>query len=241
MTCWPILVVVSLAGCLLCRAATVRKVLTGEVQFPTDAVQFDVPLPRSVDMSRSFLDFTYRHVEDAPRRGQLRVEFVDSATIRFDRFTASRKVMFIRYNVIEYADTVDGIKPEVATDIIALIDEGKLMEAAIALEALERDRTVVFNVQTRGAGRVNAVGSARAVHDGGMVVGGGIQSFAGLKDDEVPAVLQKGEAVLTPGQQAAMLGGGGGNTIINNYPAGWRDADDITNGRRRYDRIQGPM
>jgi len=47
-------------------------------------------------------------------------------------------------------------------------------------------------------------------------------------------MAQAGERVTPAGQMA-------GNTIINNYPAGWRDADDITNGRRRYDRIQGPM
>ena len=61
-----------------------------------------------------------------------------------------------------------------------------------------------------------------------------------LVGEEGPEVLQMGASSgkVIPNDK---LGGMGGNTIINNYPAGWRDADDITNGRRRYDRIQGPM
>ena len=50
---------------------------------------------------------------------------------------------------------------------------------------------------------------ADKVHGGGMVQHGGISSFGGLRHDEVPAVLQEGEAVLTPEQQSAMLNSGG--------------------------------
>lgn len=45
------------------------------------------------------------------------------------------------------------------------------------------------------------------LHSGGFAGGA---SFAGMRDDEVAAILQRGETVLTPGQTAA-VGRGGGN------------------------------
>lgn len=50
------------------------------------------------------------------------------------------------------------------------------------------------------------------LHTGGMVGG---RSFSGLASDEVAAILRKGEAVLTPGQQQAAVAGAG-QIVMNN-------------------------
>jgi hypothetical protein len=73
----------------------------------------------------------------------------------------------------------------------------------------------------------------------GSIVGG--PSFAGLKPDDVPMVLQKGQAVLTKEQQAAVLGagGGGGNTYVTiNTQA---DPQMVVDAIRKWERRNGGM
>jgi uncharacterized membrane protein YhaH (DUF805 family) len=54
------------------------------------------------------------------------------------------------------------------------------------------------------------------LHSGGTAGGA---SFAGLADDEVAAILQRGETILTPGQTAAVARASTGNTYIVNVSA----------------------
>jgi hypothetical protein len=135
-----------------------------------------------------------------------------------------RTVIALKEQVASYAQGVADLPPEAATEIIALIDEDRLMEAAAKLQALERRRLIYFEPMV---GRGNAPSrpgeSAKWSHDGSIVGG---RSFKGLRDDDVPMVLQKGQAVLTEGQQKAMLnaspagetaaalGGGGGPIVL---------------------------
>lgn len=57
-----------------------------------------------------------------------------------------------KLRVIEYAEQIGGIPPQKLTDIMALIDQGKLMEAAVALEWLSRPRQVELTPVMRGGG-----------------------------------------------------------------------------------------
>jgi hypothetical protein len=67
-----------------------------------------------------------------------------------------RAVLDLKQKIFDYALQVEGLKPQVVTDLIAQVDQGKLMSAALQLEALERTRYV--NVQLR----VSPVGSTFA-------------------------------------------------------------------------------
>lgn len=62
---------------------------------------------------------------------------------------AERSTIALKDSVIDYAEEVGDIPPEKVTDILALIDEGKLDEAERALDELERERDAVINVQVR--------------------------------------------------------------------------------------------
>jgi tape measure domain-containing protein len=82
--------------------------------------------------------------------------------------------------------------------------------------SLNRLYSVTPGGMARGAVNVVMGGS----HDGSIVGG---RSFRGLRDDEIPLVLQKGQAVLTEGQQRAMLAASpvapaqqSSNVVINN-------------------------
>jgi hypothetical protein len=78
-------------------------------------------------------------------------------------------------------------------------------------------------------------------HSGGIVGG---RSFEGVKDNEVPSLLEKGEAVLTKGQQAALASSGGTmsggatyNFTINNAT----DPDATVRAIRQFVKRNGPI
>lgn len=58
-----------------------------------------------------------------------------------------QSVIDLKNRVIDYADAVDGIDPEVVTEILADIDEGSLDEAERKLADLERDREATVRVK----------------------------------------------------------------------------------------------
>lgn len=120
-----------------------------------------------------------------------------------------------RQSLQAIADKAEGPLKTALDNLIAQLDEA----------AKDREGTVTVHFNTSGYDTVMArkrIASARGgsshilnfvgdSHDGGVVTRSGVNSFDGLKPDEVPRILQEGEAVLTPEQQGAMLAAGPGD------------------------------
>jgi hypothetical protein len=104
----------------------------------------------------------YLDLEDAfARVGEAAAAVADTSDKSFadqrqDVRDHERAVLDLKQRIFDYALQVEGLKPEAVTDLIAKVDQGQLMAAAIQLEALERTRYV--NVQLK----VSPVGSTFA-------------------------------------------------------------------------------
>ena len=138
--------------------------------------------------------------------------------------------------VIDYAEEVGNIPPSQVSEIQALIDQGLLDEAERKLAHLARYRPVPFDPIVRQTAGFR--GSEPRFHSGGIVGSG---NFA---NDEVPAVLQKGEMVLTEGQQEAVSNaigrGGGGNTTNVYMTINASDPNAVIAAIRKWERTNGP-
>jgi hypothetical protein len=154
-----------------------------------------------------------------------------------DARNLERAVIDLKGKVNEYAKDVALLPPEMATEINALIDEGNFAEAERRLATLEKTRIARVTVETFIPGGGVNVKTGAKFHSGGVV---GMGNFA---SNEVPAVLEKGEMVLTEGQQSAVsaaMGGGGGANITINMPPG-SDGDSVVRAIRQYVRRNGPI
>jgi hypothetical protein len=155
-----------------------------------------------------------------------------------------REINNQKSRVLDFIDTLGDVPPEVTSELLAKVDRGMLEEANRQLNAIAAGRTVAFRAQVSGLdsvrGQLNRTGQAVWSHDGSIVGG---PSFKGLKDDDVPMVLQKGQAVLTKGQQAAMLNAGtgngsGGNTYNITIQTG-ADPKAVVDAIRTFERHHG--
>jgi hypothetical protein len=141
--------------------------------------------------------------------------------------------------VLDYAEEIGNIPTDVMTDVQALIDEEKYAEAERRLALFEKIRIARITPETYMPGGGVTVRSGAKIHSGGVV---GVGNFA---SNEVPAVLEKGEMVLTEGQQravsAAMSGGTAGSTIYNSITINTgADPEAVVNAIKKYARRNGP-
>lgn len=154
-----------------------------------------------------------------------------------DARNLERAIIDVRGKVNEYAKEIAGLPPEYATDIQALIDEGAFAEVERRLATLEKIRIARITPETYIPGGGRTTSSGTRFHSGGVA---GVGNFT---NDEIPAVLQKGEMVLTEGQQAAVsnaLGGGGGGATIHITVNG-ADPNTVIAAIRKYVRTNGPI
>lgn len=124
-------------------------------------------------------------------------------------------------DVIEFAEEIGDIPPEAVSEIIALIDEGKLAEAETKLAALERERRIMFSAVIDPATdqiTIGKLGQVRLMAMGGLVrsatpaiVGeAGTEAVLPLtRPDRMAQILADPEV---GGPVAAAMGGGGGAT-----------------------------
>jgi hypothetical protein len=134
-------------------------------------------------------------------------------------------VIGLKQKVLDYGGAIAGLPEQTTTDILALIDAGKLDEAERRLNNLSRARDVAIRPQVITTGgariRVDEFGNVRSYDGGGMV--------PGATGSAQLAVVHGGEQVLTPEQQRA--GGGGGPTISLTINAGM-GADPVAIGKQ---------
>lgn len=150
----------------------------------------------------------------------------------------------LRREVIAFGDEVDGIPPEKISEILAMIDDGSVVEAEAALHSLEHDRRVMFSAVLDPATDKITIGSLGNIHlsaagrfvDRPMItaVGEGYRKevilplespgrlaellahpeVAGPVADAFPSVL------LPASERASVPSGGGsaggGTTVVNN-------------------------
>lgn len=150
---------------------------------------------------------------------------------------------------------LDGLPEDVQTDVMIDVLAGDWQGAVDTIQAGIDSKGLTATVQVKAGpipkvnygsnGWITGFSSGKS-HEGGMVVKGGVDSFAGLKDDEVPRILQEGEAILTKGQQGAVsdaIAGAPGRAVTynvyQNFPAGTRPSDVIA-AQRKWEKRNGP-
>lgn len=80
----------------------------------------------------------------------------------------------LKREVLNYEDAIGAIPEEVRTDIVALIDDGKLMEAEARLRIFTRNRTIAVSLELKGGigtGLSGMIGGDRQFDSGGVVPG----------------------------------------------------------------------
>lgn len=136
----------------------------------------------------------------------------------------------LKRKVIAYGDEVGDLPAERVTDILALIDQGKLDEAQALLDELERARTVTFEVVVNGAGKkisFSPTTGVVALAEGG-VMRRATPAIVGEAGPEAVLPLSRpgrmAEILADPsvaGPIAAAMGGGGAATnvylTVNDY------------------------
>jgi TP901 family phage tail tape measure protein len=152
-------------------------------------------------------DSTMRDVADASRNAEKAIlDQAAAALAQAEAQAASNDVTLTATQrndiyVAELEELVKQLDGPAAAAVQAHIDR---------LNAIPRSINTALTFSDPRTGVQRSGQSNTRVHDGGLVTGG-VQSFAGLRNDEVPAILQKGEMVLTQGQQSAVsdaMGGG---------------------------------
>lgn len=109
---------------------------------------------------------------------------------------------------LDQLGTAFGVVKDVVMGVYnALRDTWDLMQKVLAPDLTGKIAPGAF-----GGGTVppRAPGSATRIHSGGIV-----QGFGALRADEIPAILQRGEVVLTPAQQTAVGGSGQRGPIVH--------------------------
>lgn len=140
--------------------------------------------------------------------------------------------------VIEFATEIGNIPPEAVSEVIALIDQGKLAEAEAKLAALERTRRVMFSAVVNPATNQITIGKNGQVTlfaDGGVVrtatpaiVGeAGAEAVLPLTRPDRMAQILSDPEVGGP-VAAAMGGGGGGGSITVNFVVNDRVVQSFT-------------
>lgn len=120
-----------------------------------------------------------------------------------------------RLKIIDYGTEIGNIPDEILTDILALVDEGKLAEAERQLELLTRERELRVKVILNSAGQKINVGPGLVITPGVVGAQGGIvnsptTALIGEAGPEAVIPLDK-----VPGNQSIgdLLGGGGGDSV----------------------------
>jgi murein DD-endopeptidase MepM/ murein hydrolase activator NlpD len=82
-------------------------------------------------------------------------------------------VLSQKQRVLEFGESIEGLPEQTTTDIIALIDQGKLGEAERRLNNLSRPRDVAFTPRVIGGTniRMDEFGNVRGFDNGGVVPG----------------------------------------------------------------------
>lgn len=145
-----------------------------------------------LDVQDSFDDLKTKGQEawDAAATG---AEDAESAARDFERAQMDAK-----NEVIDYATEIGNVPAETVSDIIALIDEGKLAEAQEALDGLERARTASVTVNlSQGTGWGNAMGVIRAVDSGGPIASGETALVAERRPEFVNGALVTEPSLVT--------------------------------------------
>lgn len=136
-----------------------------------------------------------------------------------------RSVNDLKRDVYSYAEEVRDIPPEAVSDIIALIDEGRLQEAENKLSDLERTRQAILDVTVRGAdGWFVTQANGVRIKDVGGPVGSGRMAMIAEKRPEIyngqlvtqPSIVT-GPGSVTSGaqtEQRLAAGRGGGDTFV---------------------------
>lgn len=107
----------------------------------------------------------------------------------------------VKQKLLDYTTSLEGVPPEKQTEIIALIDQGKIDEAEAALANLTRQRNVPINPTSGGAMVV-----VPKFDDGGVM--------PGPRGRHSLALVAGGETVLPTHKGPVSLSGGGGPQII---------------------------
>ena len=107
----------------------------------------------------------------------------------------------VKQKLLDYTTSLEGVPPEKQTEIIALIDQGKIDEAEAALANLTRQRNVPINPTSGGAMVV-----VPKFDDGGVM--------PGPRGRHSLALVAGGEAVLPTHKGSVSIAGGGGPQIV---------------------------
>lgn len=144
----------------------------------------------------------------------------------------------LKDKVIDYAEAVGDIPPDKVTEILAMIDEGKLAEAEAQLTYLTRPRDIYTNIRINprtGDFGPTITPTPRA---GGGVVRPGETTLVGEQGPEL-VQLPSGSMVYPTGTGPGV--GGVGGTVINiNMPPG-SNGDDVVRALRDHVRRNGPI
>lgn len=107
----------------------------------------------------------------------------------------------VKQKLLDYTTSLEGVPPEKQTEIIALIDQGKIDEAEAALANLTRQRNVPINPTSGGAMVV-----VPKFDDGGVM--------PGPRGRHSLALVAGGETVLPTHKGSVSIAGGGGPQIV---------------------------
>jgi hypothetical protein len=188
---------------------------------------------------QTFLDIAagFDDIEAAAKEA---FEGTDPAAAEANARRFESAVLSQKQRVLDFGETIEGLPEQTTTDIIALIDQGKLGEAERRLANLARPRDVAIRPQvinTSGGGRVRVdeFGNLRSYDGGGMV--------PGPPGSPQLAVVHGGERVLTPAQQNAS--GAGGGVVLNIEPGaiivnGNMNPDAVVDAVVKHVRQNGP-
>lgn len=162
-------------------------------------------------------------------------EDAEEANRNFERSQIAQK-----NRVLEFIQTLEGVPPEQATELLALIDEGDYAAAERRLNALAAGRTVAFRAQVFGAefarDQLIRVGQPNVRGATGGIVNRPTVALIGEAGPEAVVPLDK-----TPGNGPLPAGGigGGGNTYVTvNVHGG--DPERVIQAIRTYERRNGP-
>lgn len=120
----------------------------------------------------------------------------------------------LRLELIEYTKNLQGIPPQKQTEILALLDQGKIAEVQYTLGVLTADRNIRLGFTV---GNVPVLPGSKYASGTNNAKPG--LALVGEQGPEL-MVMKGGEQVIPAGQTAAMLSGGGspvggGGTVIN--------------------------
>lgn len=172
-------------------AASETKLLAGEVDAATESL---TDMERAVKSLNDELSDDESWINLQDKLSQYRADMHDASLSNNEKRLS---IINTKQALLEYLGALEGVPEDKQTDILALIDQGRLDEAEQALQYLSRQRVVAINPQTGGQAPNVSTGVNGRRAEGGPVSAGGTY----LVGEKGPELLQ--------------MGGGGGNVVPN--------------------------